>query len=107
MNPELIERAIEDGHAIAAKLKKADTVAETNALNEEIESYADFVDNYFGVLNDFDEKTCELSKMLYMAVDEKIRYLEYYHDTPTKNGNEDLTLFEDYLDSKTWIKSAE
>lgn len=100
-NNSLIEKAIKDGHLIAEKIKNANSVVEIDDLTDEIEEYCDFIDENFGVVNDFDEKKCELSTTLFMATEEKARQLEYYPEKKAL-GNDDIIDFENMLDSKYW-----
>ena len=102
---EKVKEVVENGHSIAEKIKNASSVSDIDALSEEIEKYCDFVNENFGIIDDFGEKTCELSFMLYMAAEEKARQIEYY---PDKNeaGNEDILDFEKMLESKNWIKNS-
>ena len=101
-NDALVEKAMKDGYSIAEKIKNANSVAEIDNLTDEIEEYCDFVDENFGVFNDFDEKKCDLSAMLFMAAEEKARQLEYYPDKKVL-GNDDAVDFENMLDSRYWV----
>lgn len=105
MKEELIEKVIKDGHKIADKIRSAATVEEVDALESEIERYSDFVDENFGIYDDIGEKNCELSMMLFMAAEEKARYLEYHQDEPREISNESVKDFEEMLDSKEWVNS--
>lgn len=105
MKEDLIEEAIKNGHEIADKIRSASTVEEVDALDDEIEKYSDFVDENFGVYDDIGEKNCELSMMLFMAAEEKARYLEYHQDKPQKIGDESVKDFEEMLDSQEWANS--
>lgn len=100
---ELIEKIINDGIAIADKIKAAKTVKEIESLDKEIKELADIIDDNFGIELDFDdEKENGLSSMLYMAAEEKIRQLEYYPEQD-KTRNADTDYFLDYLLSRNWI----
>lgn len=102
---EKVRKAIEEGHLIANKIKNASNISTIDTLSGEIEKYCDFMNKNFGVIDDFNEKTCALSFMLHMAAEEKARQLEYYPDK-TEAGNEDVSDFENMLDSKIWIKNS-
>lgn len=94
---ELIEKIINDGIAIANKIKAAKTVEEVKVLKEDIDKYADFFDD------NFDSGDDDFTMMIYMAAEEKIRQLEYYPEQ-NKNGNESADAFLDALQSKYWTK---
>ena len=102
---ERADEIIKNGHLIANKIKNASSVSDIDALSEEIERYSDFVNENFGVVDDFGEKICELYFMLHMAAEEKARQIEYYPDK-AEAGNEDVLDFEEMLDSKDWIKNS-
>lgn len=107
LDEKLVEKVIKEGHAIADKIRNAKTLDEVEKLSSEIEEYSDFVNENFGVLDDFGEdgeKYCELAFYIHMAAKEKTRQLEYYPNE-TEAGNEDVSDFEYYLDSKAWTRS--
>lgn len=109
---ELIQKAIDDGNSIAKKIDDAKTLGELEELSNEIDKYSNFVNENFGIVDEFaeheNEKICELSFYVCMAVEEKGDHLEYYnlHQSQISNGVLD---FLDYLNSKKWIgtKNAE
>jgi len=103
---EKIEKIIKDGHLIANKIKAAQSVSEINDLDGEIKKFSSFVDENFGTSVDYeDEKSSDLTAMIYMAAEEKARQLEYY---PSENhaGNEDVLDFESMLDSRKWTAGS-
>lgn len=104
-NLALVEKALRDGHAIAAKLKKATSDEEINRLEKEIKTYGDFVDETFGKIDEDDalqEHNCELSFLLYLATESK-RVHMYYAPHQNESNNYKIEEFEEYLDSKSWL----
>ena len=105
MNNDVIESAIKRGENLANKINLAKTTAQLDILYKEVENYTNFIDNEFGIIDDFSEKNekyCELSFYAYMAVNEKNDNLEYYNVHPEEmaSGVED---FLDYLKSMKWL----
>ena len=108
-NEELIKRAIKEGHEIAHKIQSAKTISEIDRLSDEVEKYCDFVNENFGVLNDYDEKDCEISVFLNVAFDWKRTSLqpENIGNPATENLYEEfMRQYLDFLDSKVWIKES-
>lgn len=104
MKQKLIEKAINNGHLIADKLRQAKTVSDIDDLSKEIDEYSEFVDEYFGTVDEYGEKNCELSALIYMAAEEKARQIEYHPDKK-QAGETDIEYFEQSLKSKGWIKT--
>ena len=105
MNPEKINNAIKNGHAIAVKMRKANTYSDISALSKDIKKYCDYVNNTFGKLDELsetNERYSKLSLYLALAFETKERHMRYPHDTDDY-GNEDVDVFEEYLDSKEWF----
>ena len=105
-NNSLIEKAIKDGHLIAEKIKNANSVVEIDDLTDEIEEYCDFIDENFGVVNDFDEKDCSLTISLYVALDwrKKSLFIENKNNRMTARlSTEFLRQFIEELESKSWV----
>jgi len=105
MENDLVKKAISDGHKIAEKIRSAKSNAEVDALNEEIEQYTNFVNEEFFEDDDYEEyneKFCELTFYLTMALEEKTRLLDYgYID-----GNGGVDIFINYLESREWVKNS-
>ncbi|MDO5451869.1 MAG: hypothetical protein Q4F56_02160, partial [Candidatus Saccharibacteria bacterium] len=109
MNEERIKKAIAEGHLIAEKIKNANNFRELDSLSDEIDRYCDFVNNNFSQVDDFSESGetyCELSFYLKIATETKERHLNYPHDSTENYGNEDVDVFENYLDSKKWLENG-
>lgn len=108
-DPDLITETIRDGHLVADKIRKADSISALNNLSEEVEKYCQFVNDNLGEVDEFSETQetyCELSFYLKMAVEGKERHLLYCHDESKDFGNEDVDTFEEFLDSKEWVKNS-
>lgn len=108
VDEKLVEKVIKDGHAVADKIRNAKTLSEIDALSDEIEQYSDFVNENFGILDDFDEtgeKYCELTFYIHMAAETKNDHLHYYTGN-TNMGNEGVDDFDSYLESKEWLWTA-
>lgn len=105
MESVLTEKAIKGGHTLASKIRTCQTVSDIGNLYKEIDEYANFIDDNFGVENGFsDEKECTLSMSLYVAVEEKLGQLKY-HPEQNEAGNVDIDSFEEMLDSPhCWMK---
>ena len=106
MNNDVIESTIKQGKNLANKINLAKTTAQLDTLYKEVENYTNFINNEFGIIDDFSEKNekyCELSFYAYMAVNEKSDNLEYYNAHPEEmaSGVED---FLDYLESMKWLQ---
>ena len=105
MDPKLIEIAIRDGTKLADEIKSATIESQLDELENKVEKYAIFLDDNFSYSNGSlpeDDRFCELSFYIYMALNEKRDHLEYYNAHPeiTSDGVVD---FLDYLESMKWI----
>ena len=105
MQSKAWELVIKQGENLANKINLAKTTTQLDILYEEVENYTNFINNEFGIIDDFSEKNekyCELSFYAYMAANEKSDNLEYYnaHPEETASGVED---FLDYLKSMKWL----
>lgn len=105
MNMKLVEIAIRNGMKLADEIKAATTESQLDELEDKVEKYTIFLDNNFNYSNDSlpeDDRFCELSFYIYMALNEKRDHLEYYNAHPglTSDGVLD---FLDYLESMKWI----
>ena len=105
MSTNLAEIAIRDGMELADEIKSAITETQLDELENEVEKYTIFLDDNFSYSNDSlpeDDRFCELSFYIYMALNEKRDHLEYYNAHPeiTSDGVVD---FLDYLESMKWI----
>lgn len=105
MNSNAIELVVKQGESLANKINLAKTTTQLDTLYKEVENYTNFINNEFGIIDDFSEKNekyCELSFYAYMAVNEKSDNLEYYivHPEEMASGVED---FLDYLKSMKWL----
>ena len=75
MNSNAIELAVKQGESLANKINLAKTTTQLDILYKEVENYTNFINNEFGIIDDFSEKNekyCELSFYTYMAVNEKV-----------------------------------
>ncbi len=105
MSTNLAEIAIRDGLKLADEIKSATTESQLDELENKVEKYTIFLDDNFSYSNDSlpeDDRFCELSFYIYMALNEKRDHLEYYNAHPeiTSDGVLD---FLDFLDSKNWL----
>lgn len=105
MSTNLVEIVIRDGTNLADEIKSATTEWQLNELENKVEKYTIFLDDNFSYSNDSlpeDDRFCELSFYIYMALNEKRDHLEYYNAHPeiTSDGVVD---FLDYLESMKWI----
>ena len=105
MSTNLAEIAIRDGIKLANEIKSATTELRLDELENKIKKYTIFLDDNFSYSNDSlpeDDRFCELSFYIYMALNEKRDHLEYYNAHPeiTSDGVVD---FLDYLESMKWI----
>lgn len=105
MSTNLAEIAIRDGIKLANEIKSATTELQLDELENKIKKYTIFLDDNFSYSNDSlpeDNRFCELSFYIYMALNEKRDHLEYYNAHPeiTSDGVVD---FLDYLESMKWI----
>ena len=105
MSTNLAEIAIRDGIKLANEIKSATTELQLDELENKIKKYTIFLDDNFSYSNDSlseDDRFCELSFYIYMALNEKRDHLEYYNAHPeiTSDGVVD---FLDYLESMKWI----
>lgn len=105
MSTDLAEIAIRDGIKLADEIKSATTESQLDELENKIEKYTIFLDNNFSYSNDSlpeDNRFCELSFYIYMALNEKRDHLEYYNSHPAVTSDGVLD-FLDFLDSKKWL----
>lgn len=105
MNPKLIEKAIRDGKKLANEIQLAVSEPQLDELENKIEEYSNFLDDNFSYSNDSlpeDNRFCELSFYIYMALNEKRDHLEYYNAHPAVTSDGVLD-FLDFLDSKKWL----
>lgn len=105
MSTNLAEIAIRDGIKLADEIKSATTESQLDELENKVEKYTIFLDDNFSYSNDSlpeDDRFCELSFYIYMALNEKRDHLEYYieHSEIVSSGVVD---FLDYLESMKWI----
>ena len=105
MKSNAVDLAIKQGKNLANKINLAKTTIQLDILYKEVENYTNFINNEFGIIDDFSEKNekyCELSFYAYMAVNEKSDNLEYYNAHPELTSDGVLD-FLDYLESMKWI----
>ena len=105
MSTDLAEIAIRDGIKLADEIKSATTELQLDELENKIEKYTIFLDDNFSYSNDSlpeDNRFCELSFYIYMALNEKRDHLEYYNAHPEVTSDGVLD-FLDFLDSKKWL----
>ena len=106
IDDRMVDRVLKEGFLIAKKIQETDDISSSGPLLIEIEKYCDFVNENFGVVDDFSEnkKYCDIDFYIHMAIKEKEEHLEYYkkHGDITSNGILD---FLDYLNSKEWLKT--
>ena len=105
MSTNLAEIAIRDGTKLADEIKSATIESQLDELENKVEKYTIFLDDNFSYSNGSlpeDDRFCELSFYIYMALNEKRDHLEYYNAHPeiTSDGVVD---FLDYLESMKWI----
>lgn len=105
MSTNLAEIAIRDGVKLADEIKSATTESQLDGLENKVEKYTIFLDDNFSYSNDSlpeDDRFCELSFYIYMALNEKRDHLEYYNAHPDVTSDGVLD-FLDFLDSKKWL----
>lgn len=105
MSTNLAEIAIRDGIKLADEIKSATTESQLDELENKVEKYTIFLDDNFSYSNDSlpeDDRFCELSFYIYMALNEKRDHLEYYNAHPEVISDGVLD-FLDFLDSKKWL----
>lgn len=106
IDDRMVDRVLKEGFLIAKKIQETDDISSSGPLLIEIEKYCDFVNENFGVVDDFSEnkKYCDIDFYIHMAIKEKEEHLEYYKKRRdiTSNGILD---FLDYLNSKEWLKT--
>ena len=105
MSTNLAEIAIRDGIKLANEIKSATTESQLDELENKVEKYTIFLDDNFSYSNDSlpeDNRFCELSFYIYMALNEKRDHLEYYNAHPAVTSDGVLD-FLDFLDSKKWL----
>ena len=105
MSTNLAEIAIRDGIKLANEIKSATTELQLDELENKIKKYTIFLDDNFSYSNDSlpeDNRFCELSFYIYMALNEKRDHLEYYNAHPEVISDGVLD-FLDFLDSKKWL----
>lgn len=104
---KLINKVIEDGHAIIDKMRPISSLSELEELVPEIDKYTDFVNENFGEPLDFsDEKDCSLTTSLYVSLDWKRKslYPENLDFEPTQVLAKDfMDGFIDELDGESWV----
>ena len=74
MSTNLAEIAIRDGIKLADEIKSATTESQLDELENKVEKYTIFLDDNFSYSNDSlpeDDRFCELSFYIYMALNEK------------------------------------
>ena len=104
MNTALVEIVIRDGIKLANEIKSATTESQLDELENEIKKYTVFLDDNFSYSNDSlpeDNRFCELSFYIYMALNEKRDHLEYYSARP-KVISDGVQDFLNYLKSMEW-----
>ena len=105
---KLINKVIEDGHAIIDKMRLISSLSELEELEPIIDKYADFVDENFGEPSDLDdEKECSLTMSLYVALDWKRKslYPENLDYEPTQVLAKDfMDGFIEELDGESWVQ---
>lgn len=104
MSTNLAEIVIRDGKKLADEIKSATTESQLDELENKVEKYTIFLDDNFSYSNDSlpeDDRFCELSFYIYMALNEKRDHLEYYnaHREVTSDGVLD---FLNYLNFMKW-----
>ena len=104
MDSKLIKIAIRDGIKLADEIKSATTESHLDELENKVEKYTIFLDDNFSNSDDSlpeDDRFCELSFYIYMALNEKRDHLEYYNAHPEviSDGVQD---FLEYLKSMEW-----
>ena len=104
---KLINKVIEDGHAIIDKMRPISSLSELEELVPDIDRYADFVNENFGEPSDIsDGKWCSLMTSLYVALDWKRKslYPENLDYEPTQNlAKEFMDGFIEELDDESWV----
>lgn len=104
---KLINKVIEDGHAIIDKMRLISSLSKLEELEPIIDKYADFVDENFGEPSDLDdEKECSLTTSLYVALDWKRKslYPENLDYEPTQVlAKEFMDGFIKELDGESWV----
>ena len=104
---KLINKVIEDGHAIIDKMRLISNLSELEELEPIIDKYTDFVDENFGEPSDLDdEKECSLTTSLYVALDWKRKslYPENLNYEPTQILTKDfMDGFIKELDGESWV----
>ena len=104
MSTNLAEIAIRDGIKLANEIKSATTELQLDELENKIKKYTIFLDDNFSYSNDSlpeDNRFCELSFYIYMALNEKRDHLEYYNAHP-KVISDGVQDFLNYLKSMEW-----
>ena len=104
---KLINKVIEDGHAIIDKMRLISSLSELEELIPEIDKYTDFVNENFGEPSDVsDGKWCSLTTSLYVALDWKRNslYTENLDFKPTQVLAKDfMDGFIEELDGESWV----
>ena len=104
---KLINKVIEDGHAIIDKMLLISSLSKLKELEPDIDKYTDFVNENFGEPSDFsDGKWCSLMTSLYVALDWKRKslYPENLNYEPTQILAKDfMDGFIKELDGESWV----
>lgn len=104
---KLINKVIEDGHAIINKMLLISSLSKLKELEPDIDKYTDFVNENFGEPSDFsDGKWCSLMTSLYVALDWKRKslYPENLNFEPTQVLAKDfMDGFIKELDGESWV----
>ena len=105
MSTNLAEIAIRDGIKLANEIKSATTELQLDELENKIEEYSNFLDDNFSYSNDSlpeNNRFCELSFYIHMALNEKRDHLEYYIEHPEIISS-GIVDFINYLESMKWV----
>lgn len=105
MNPKLIEKAIQNGKKLANEIQLAVSESQLDGLENKIEEYSNFLDDNFSYSNDSlpeNNRFCELSFYIHMALNEKRDHLEYYIEHPEIISS-GIVDFINYLESMKWV----
>ena len=82
-------------------------MAELKTIIPEVDKYYDFIDEFMNDSEDENgvpsEESNDVAFLLYYAIEEKQRQIEYFPDEIGAADSE-IDNFEDYLDDKEWLK---
>lgn len=104
MNYELVEKAYNDGLAIASLARNMSDSSEEKAIQKKIDVYCDFLDENFGTFKEtdtFQEESCSIAFDLHISFEQKCIAIEY-----TRNplyGNDGIDDFVQALYSGYWL----